>query len=74
MARMRRVASSPSMPGILMSISTTSGRCLRDWATASAPSAVARRLADREVRFPPDFQPVTGDAEGMTPSVQTASA
>ena len=36
-----RVASSPSMPGMRMSISTTSGSCACTWVTASAPLAAS---------------------------------
>src|ERR1700677_4507717 len=39
--RICRVASSPSITGILMSISTTSGRCSSTAATASLPSAAS---------------------------------
>ena len=38
-ARIRLVASSPSISGIRMSIKMTSGRCLRAAATAWMPSA-----------------------------------
>ena len=40
-AAIRRVASSPSTPGIRMSMSTTSARSCRAWSTASAPLAAS---------------------------------
>ena len=56
-ARIRRVASRPSISGILMSISTTSGRCLSAAATASRPSAASATTgmpaAPRISRKPP---------------------
>jgi hypothetical protein len=56
-ARIRLVASSPSIPGIRMSISTTSGRCLSAAATASLPSAASATTgmpaAPRISRKPP---------------------
>ena len=52
-SRIRRVASSPSMTGIWMSISTTSGGSCATCATAAAPSAAKRTWWPCRLRISP---------------------
>ena len=64
----RRVASMPSMPGMRMSISTTSGRCASAAATASSPVAASATTSIEPVASSTALKParIIGWSSAMT--------